>query len=119
METLISDRICEIRIQFNHSYERFAKNMGIKVYQVIEWENGKPVSGEMINKICSVYGVNKEWLKSGKGEMLSYSSIALKQVSCEYGLSESEQIIIRRCFTLKPADRQRAIKMLGEYIENL
>lgn len=119
MDTLFADRICEIRKQFNHSYVRFAKNIGIKVDEVIELENGEPVSDEIFDKICSVYGVNREWLSSGKGEMLSYSSIALKQAICEYGLSKSEQIIIRRCFTLKPEHRKRVIYMLGDYIENL
>lgn len=54
------------------STAKFAESLGITASAVNQWENGdKGPSNTTIALICSRYGVNEEWLRTGNGEMLS------------------------------------------------
>jgi len=66
----ISRRICEIRKTFGLTQEKFAKNLKISTSFVGALErNTRTIHERTLKMICYTYGVNENWLKTGKGEM--------------------------------------------------
>lgn len=68
----INLRLKEIRKSFNLSQADFANKIGVTrgVINNIE-KNLTQAKPYVISLVCSVYGVNQNWLETGEGEMLS------------------------------------------------
>lgn len=68
----INDRFKELRKHLGLSQFGFAKKIDRSVGCIANIEgNNNSVSEETIDSVCMVYGVNKEWLLNGTGEMFS------------------------------------------------
>ena len=66
----INERIKQVRSVINISQREFSKKIYISQGSYGEIETGvRNVNDRIIQLICSQYNVNKEWLKTGKGEM--------------------------------------------------
>lgn len=67
----IKDRIRHIRKQNKLNREEFAKKLGFTSDgAVTNMELGRvTITEERIDLICKTFGVNKEWLTTGEGEM--------------------------------------------------
>jgi transcriptional regulator with XRE-family HTH domain len=73
----INDRLKEVRLTLRFSQRAFAKGIFLKsagYYGDIETHRNK-VNDRVIELVCSVYGVNKVWLKTGQGVMFSHKKI--------------------------------------------
>jgi transcriptional regulator with XRE-family HTH domain len=72
MAESIGDRLIKIRDSMSLTQKEFAKGIYVSqtYYSNIENEN-KKINDRVIALICSQYGVNKEYLLNGKGEMFS------------------------------------------------
>jgi transcriptional regulator with XRE-family HTH domain len=71
MDYSINDRLKEARLALNLSQRAFSKGIFLKsggYYGDIETHRNE-VNERVIELVCSVYGVNKVWLKTGKGKM--------------------------------------------------
>ena len=68
----IVERITHIRKEQHITQEEMAKKLNIKQGSLSDIERGKVnvVTDRVINDICREYKINKEWLKTGHGEML-------------------------------------------------
>jgi transcriptional regulator with XRE-family HTH domain len=65
-----NERIRRARKALNISQKDFAKAICISNTYLADIENGSRKSNDRIVKLVSmVYGVNKQWLKTGEGEM--------------------------------------------------
>jgi transcriptional regulator with XRE-family HTH domain len=67
----INDRLKKVRQTLKLSQRAFAKGIFLKsagYYGDIETHRNE-VNDRVIELVCSVYGVNKVWLKTGKGTM--------------------------------------------------
>ena len=66
----INERIKKLRGSLKLTQEEFAERLGIKRSTIAAYETGRnePVDS-VISLICREYGINEEWLKSGKGPM--------------------------------------------------
>lgn len=63
METLIGQRIKEIRKTNKISQEEFGKRFNVGKSTVSQWETGKYTpDSEILNKICDWYGVTMDYL---------------------------------------------------------
>ena len=63
-------RIKQIRKHYNLNQEDFGKRIGAKQSTVTAYECGNRVPMDVtITSICREFGVNEEWLRTGKGEM--------------------------------------------------
>ena len=68
----ILDRLIKIRDSFGLTQKDFAKNIFVSQTYYSNIENGnKKMNDRVIALICSQYGVNKQYLLYGEGEMFS------------------------------------------------
>lgn len=66
----IGARIREARAALELSQGKFAEDLGIKPNTVSVYESGlKKPSGAVATLMQNIYGINKEWLFTGKGDM--------------------------------------------------
>jgi transcriptional regulator with XRE-family HTH domain len=66
----INQRIKQVRSVLNISQLEFSKKIFIGQSSLGEIETGtRNVNDRIIQLICSEFGVNKDWIKSGKGTM--------------------------------------------------
>jgi transcriptional regulator with XRE-family HTH domain len=71
MDYSINDRIKEARLALNLSQRAFSKGIFLKspgYYGDIEAHRNE-VNERIIELVSSIYGVNKVWLRTGKGQM--------------------------------------------------
>ncbi|MDR0656884.1 MAG: helix-turn-helix transcriptional regulator [Treponema sp.] len=71
MNYAINDRLKEARLALKLSQRAFAKGIFLKsagYYGDIETHRNE-VNERVVELVCSIYGVNKVWLKTGKGKM--------------------------------------------------
>ena len=78
MKTLKTDSIAErikaIRSELHLSQREFAKGIFVSQSYFCDIEvNKRKITERIIQLISMIYKVNKEWLKTGKGEMFSAS----------------------------------------------
>lgn len=68
----MKDRIKKVRKLKGLSQKDFGKNINLSQNHVSSLENGaRSITTRTIDDICRVYGINREWLVSGKGTMCS------------------------------------------------
>lgn len=67
----IHDRIVEVRKFYGETQSDFAEKICLKRSSLTNIETARcNVTDRVINDICKTYGVNREWLETGQGEML-------------------------------------------------
>ena len=68
----VHNRLKQVRKYFNLSIRDFAKEIYFShsVYGQVEYGSKEP-NNRIIQLICSKFGVNKEWILTGKGNMFS------------------------------------------------
>lgn len=77
----INNRIKQVRQYLNMSQFKFAKNLCLSggYFAGIELETRR-ANDRIVRLISMTYGVNEEWLKTGKGEMYeNYSGAKVEQ----------------------------------------
>ena len=66
----MKDRIRKIRKEAGLTQEKFAEILGLKRNTIATYETGKSEPmGNILKSICREFGINEEWLQTGKGEM--------------------------------------------------
>lgn len=71
MENKRGKRISELRKQFNLNQTDFGTRIGLGQAAIGLIESGKRnVSDRVINDICREFNANREWIKTGEGNML-------------------------------------------------
>lgn len=96
----MKDRFKAIRKHFALTQEKFAKKINKASSFVSTVETGRcGLSAATVDTICSVFGVNVEWLRTGTGEMFvssvpavdKYSIVGrMKDVRKRAGLTQAE-----------------------------
>ncbi|HBH3701019.1 TPA: helix-turn-helix transcriptional regulator [Clostridioides difficile] len=106
----INERIKKIRELEGLSQEEFAKKIDLSQNHLSGMENGKKkVMNRTIITICSIFNINKEWLKNGIGEI--YNPVEENTIN----LSDKNQELIDMIYSLDEEDQ----KVLTLMIENL
>lgn len=64
------DRVKAVRTKENMTMEQFGEKLGVQKSAVSKIEKGKVnITEQMFKSICHEFNVNKEWLRTGEGEM--------------------------------------------------
>jgi transcriptional regulator with XRE-family HTH domain len=72
MAGTVNNRIIAVRNSLGLTRKDFCKNIFISQSYYSNVENGtRPINDRIIALICSQYGVSKEYLLTGKGEMFT------------------------------------------------
>lgn len=112
---MIKERIKEIRKTNKLSQKAFGELLGVSrdVVTNIEYGRVKPKT-LLINHICQVFNVNKEWLINGTGDMYIVPLDTLKQakVIAELNTSDPELMELVENILLLSEDNQDLIKVI-------
>lgn len=113
----MKDRIREVREHFGLSMEKFGSRIGIGKASISLLESGKNnPSVQTITLICREFGVNKQWLRTGEGEMFEQTRASvLDRLSTEYDLSREQRSVIEAFLDLDPQERDVILK----YVHNV
>lgn len=66
----MNGKVKELRKYLNLTQKEFGERIGLKPNSISDIENGKNSLTDIVLKsICKEFNVNKDWLKTGKGEM--------------------------------------------------
>jgi transcriptional regulator with XRE-family HTH domain len=76
----VNKRIRQVRQALNMTQTDFSKAVYISNGYTAEIENGhRTANDRIIHLICLTFGVNEQWLKTGKGEMFQTSPLERKE----------------------------------------
>jgi transcriptional regulator with XRE-family HTH domain len=90
----IPERIKAVRGALKLSQRDFAKGVFVAQSYFAEIETGKRIINDrIIHLIASIYKVNKEWLKTGKGDMFTQSMTEVKLEHLSGIFSELDELL--------------------------
>ena len=109
----MNERIKQLRKALNLSQEQLGKRINVSKPTISLLEKGSRNATErIIGDICREFNINKQWLRTGKGEMFVQSDDSFLTELCkEYGLDDMDRLIIKSFMKL-PDDSRKAIKNL-------
>ena len=86
----MQNRIKAIRNYYKMTQTQFGAKLGVKGNTITSYETGTRVpSDSVIMSICREFGINREWLETGNGEMLTETtSRTLDRIRERYGASD-------------------------------
>lgn len=113
------ERVKQIRLEEGLTLEKFGKRLGVTSATVSRIENGiHEVTDQMAVAICREYGVNEEWLETGKGKMKrSPDEFSLDEYARQKGATEEEIILARAYFSIDPEIRKEFFSQIKSYLE--
>lgn len=105
----IKERIKQIRKYNKLSQENFGKNLGVSRDVISNIEQGRVEPKDLIiEHICNIYSINKDWLLYGTGQMLKETvSNMIETLAKEYNLSADEILIIKNYVQMPEPDRKK------------
>ena len=90
----IAERLKAIRAALNLSQRQFAKGVFVSQSYFCDIEVGnRKISERIIHLISDIYKVNKEWLKTGKGNMFSTSMTEVRLQNLAGVFSELDELL--------------------------
>lgn len=105
----IGDRISKIRETFGLTQEEFGERIELGRSHVSLLEGGKRSPSDLaISSICRVYGVNRNWLATGEGEMFGGTQALIESVVSLFGTATDEDRELVRTFLRLPVEQRRA-----------
>lgn len=108
----IGERIAIIIEKTGVKKIEFAATLNIHQSYVSKLVKGESLPSErLIEDICRKFGVNRDWLEHGEGEMLvRRSSAILEQLAAEYRLDGKARRLVENFLSLTPENREMVIK---------
>lgn len=112
----MNERIKQIRRELGLTQQEFADRIGLKQNSIALIESGKRnISDQAVLSICREYGINEEWLRTGKGEkMVPDASDELEVLVKKYDLSNADQVLIEKYVNLKAGSRETIINFISD-----
>lgn len=115
----ISSRITQLRTGLHLTQKDFADQLGMGQSTINMIEKGqRNVSNRHIKAICSVYNVNEDWLRFGKGEMFAKDA-PMKRLVQEYDLDAEEEELLTVFLELPKETRRSVIDFGHVFLEKL
>ena len=104
MAQTVGDRIKLAREKLGKSGAAFASEVGLSRGALSNIErNVNGVSDRTLRVICSTYGVRRDWLENGSGEMFeNETDVLLERLGKENVLSEETVNTFKKLFALPP-----------------
>ena len=95
--------------------EAFGEKLGVSGVVVQTMEDGrKAVRDPQLEMLCQVYGLSKDWILYGKGDMYVDNEVSiLKTLGVRYGLTDGDVELICRFLHTDEAGRAAIRKVCG------
>lgn len=107
----LGERIRQVRDRFDLSQRKLANIIRIHQSTIALFEKGRrPVKDLYIKMICDEYGVNYEWLSTGRGEMLPPETF--EKYAQNQNLSGIDREIVRIFLEL---DQGYKLRVIGDF----
>ena len=110
----IQERIKFIRKEKNLNQEEFGERLGVGKYLIANIELNRVEPKELlINHICDIYAINKEWILNGTGEVYKTTEKnIINDLVKEFDLDEDELSIIKSYINLPKIQRKNFVSIL-------
>ena len=110
----IQERIKFIRKEKNLNQEEFGERLGVGKYVIANIELNRVEPKELlINHICDIYAINKEWILNGTGEVYKTTEKnIINDLVKEFDLDEDELSIIKSYINLPKIQRKNFVSIL-------
>lgn len=107
MSEEIASRIIEVRKSSNLTQTEFAERLNTTRPKIAAYELHKVnFDSSFLDYICKVFGINSEWLRTGRGEMyVDSDAITVAQVVEKYRLDMLDRKIIEAYLNLTEIQR--------------
>ena len=108
----LNEQLKKVRKALNLTQTKFAKEIGLSQTSLGMIEVGdRKVQDRHIKTICSIFNVNEDWFRTGKGEMFNKKNDNfLEQMIKKYNLSHVEAQIADYCLNLSSEERAGILK---------
>ena len=97
-EMSVNARILELRKSLHLSRDAFGAKIGVSGHVVRNWDRNETNAAEkplIIGIICKEYGINREWLEHGTGEMYDANALSvIDQLVQKYKLSDTARKVL-------------------------
>lgn len=117
----MNERIVKLRKALGLTQKQFADGIGVKRGTVSNYEVGRNIPTETVQKmICRVYGVRREWLDTGIGEMFKERNRLeqIMELSEEYLKDESNSFRLRLISVIAGLSEDQ-LEVLAEVAERI
>lgn len=113
----MKERLKELRKALGLTQAAFAEKIGAKQNTVATYEMGRNTPRDpVIHSICKEFGVNKDWLLTGTGEMFAPDPAdELEALAAKYHYSPAAGLLIEKFVNLPEDRREVIIKFLEDY----
>ena len=113
----MKERLKELRKALGLTQAAFAEKIGAKQNTVATYEMGRNTPRDpVIHSICKEFGVNKDWLLTGTGEMFAPDpEDELSALAAKYHYSPAAGLLIEKFVNLPEDRREVIIKFLEDY----
>lgn len=113
------ERIKEIRKYLNLTQQGFADKLGVARNNIAGYETGKrSPSDAVISLICTKFGVNEDWLRTGAGDMfLPDPDNELDAFARKYNVTGLERVFLEKYLRLKQSERDAVVRFMLEIAE--
>ena len=115
----MKDRIAELRKHLGLSQRQFGERIGLQRGTVTNYELGRNKPTETVRQmICREFGVRRNWLETGEGEMFEEKSRheQVKEISEKY-LNKENEIFRSRLISVISGLTEEQLAVLAEFAE--
>ena len=115
----MKDRIIVLRKELGLTQRQFGERIGVQRGTVTNYEIGRNIPTETVRlMICREYGVKREWLETGIGEMFEKKSRQeqVKEISEKY-LNKENEIFRSRLISVISGLTEEQLAVLAEFAE--
>lgn len=118
----MNQRVREIRKSLGLSMDDFGEKLGVTKAAISRLESGeRNLTEQMVRSICREFGINEEWLRTGKGEMYDNSrEVELARLTKTLLAEESDSFKSRLVAALSKLndDQWELLAQISEKIAN-
>lgn len=113
----VNDRIKIVRKRLDLTQQEFADRLGLKRNSVSLIESGRNTSEQTIIAICREFGVRREWLETGEGEMEAASPTEeLDALAKKYRLRHKDYVLVEKFVALSSEERDSVFRFMQDVI---
>jgi len=115
----MKNRIIILRKELGLTQKQFGERIGVQRGTVTNYEIGRNIPTETVRlMICREYGVKREWLETGIGEMFEKKSRQeqVKEISEKY-LNKENEIFRSRLISVISGLTEEQLAVLAEFAE--
>ena len=117
----MKERIAVLRKTLGLTQKQFGEQIGVQRGTIANYELGRNIATETVRlMICRVYGVRREWLETGEGEIFDKKTRydQIREMADEYMKDESESFRNRLISVISELSEEQLV-VLAEIAEKI